>query len=93
MWITYASQNIPGSQSFDMEYFKTLEGAVQGYRNFCNEIMSDECTMTLYWCPNGPEGYEMREQAEQFRDVGCPFDYPDRIIERGPKGGVLVQNT
>lgn len=28
--------------------------------------------------------------AEEFRGMGCPFDYPSKLVQNGPRGGVRV---
>jgi len=30
------------------------------------------------------------ESAEEFRESGCPFDYPSYLVKSGPRGGVTV---
>ncbi|MEV7814242.1 hypothetical protein AB0P05_26480 [Streptomyces flaveolus] len=87
-WIMYVSQNIPGNTSFDLMRAASLEDAREQYRAYCEAVFSDDCSMTLYAYSD-----ERWAEAEDFRDTGCPFDYPDRIIERGPNGGIVLQNT
>lgn len=87
-WIMYVSQNIPCNVSFDLHRVRSLAEAREKFTQFCDAVMSDNCTGTLYWYTD-----DAWSEAEDFRDIGCPFDYPDRIIERGPRNGVLVQNT
>jgi hypothetical protein len=91
-WIGYTSQNIPGNQSFDLGFYMSLTEAKDAYVNFCKAVGTDECTMTLY-STVGDDVEWMVERAREFADVGCPFDYPDRIIERGPLGGVRINQT
>jgi hypothetical protein len=49
---------------------------------------SDNVSATLYAYSD-----EAWAEAEDFRRVGCPFDYPDRLLELGPRGGVKVTRT
>lgn len=86
-WVTYVSQNIPGNQSFQMEFCGTLSEAKDIYVRFCDDVGSDDCTMTVYHIG---DNQELIDSAIEFENVGCPFDYADRIIARGPKGGVLI---
>jgi hypothetical protein len=87
-WIMYVSQNIPGNISFDLMRAASLEDAREQYRAYCEAVFSDDCSMTLY-----PYSEEDWAEAEDFRDTGCPFDYPSKVIERGPKGGLRVINA
>lgn len=87
-WIMYVSQNFPGNISFDLEQAMSLPHARAIFQDFCRAVGTDECSATLY-----AHTAEAWESAEEFRDTGCPFGYPDRIIERGPRGGIRVMNT
>jgi hypothetical protein len=91
-WISYTSQNIPGNQSFQLGFHSSLFEAKLEYQSYCRGVGTDECTMTLYSTKGDSEGC-MIQAARDFADVGCPFDYPDRIIERGPMGGVRINQT
>lgn len=84
-YITYVSQDMPGNRSFDLERVTSLEAAKDTYRAFCEAVGADECTASLY-------GYSEEDwaSAEDFRNTGIPFDYPWKLIERGPRGGVRV---
>jgi len=92
-WISYTSQIMPGNQSFELEFHASLADAETAYEAFCYGVGTDECYSTLYAVPQDDRGPEMIESAKEFEDVGCPFDYPDRIIERGPRGGVVRSRT
>jgi hypothetical protein len=87
-WIMYVQQNIPGNVSFDLVRVQSLDAARVAFGDFCRAVYSDECSATLY-----PYSDEDWAEAESFRDTGCPFDYPSRIIERGPMGGIKVVNA
>ena len=87
-WIIYLSQNIPGNQSFDLQRATSIRDAQSRFEAFCYSVMSDDCVATLYAYSD-----EAWAEALDFRDVGCPFDYPDRLIERGARGGVKVSRT
>ncbi|MGA4923251.1 hypothetical protein, partial [Bacillus subtilis] len=86
-WISYTQQNLPGNQSFQLGFHSSLDEAKLEYASFCKGVYSDECSMTLYWCGRPGLRENMIAQAKDFEEVGCPFDYPDRVIERGPRGG------
>ena len=87
-WIMYVSQNIPGNTSFTLERVPSLLSAILEYENYCMAVGTDECSATLYAYSD-----DAWKDAEDFRGTGCPLDYPSRIIERGPMGGIRVQNT
>jgi hypothetical protein len=44
------------------------------------------CSGTLY-----PYSTEDWASAEEYREVGCPFDYPSKVVKNGPRGGVRVE--
>lgn len=91
-WIGYTSQSIPGNPSFELGFYTSLDEAKEALLDFCKGVYSDECSMTLYGTPSvWKERKEMIESAKDFKGVGCPFDYPDRIITRGPRGGIKIE--
>lgn len=87
-WISYTAQNIPGNVSSDLDRHPSLESARDAYRAYCRAVGTDDADMRLY-----PYSAEDWASAEELRDAGCPFDYPSRIIERGPLGGVVTSRT
>jgi hypothetical protein len=87
-WIAYTQQNIPGNPSFELSRHTSLADAVQHVADYGDAVMYDDCSATLYAYSD-----ERWEQAQRFADAGCPFDYPDRLIERGPRGGWRVERT
>ncbi len=87
-WIMYTMQHMPGNVFSDLKRVDSLSEAVAEYDYFCKAVGTDDCSSTLY-----AYSEEAWESAEEFRNSGCPFDYPDRIIERGPNGGIRVNNT
>lgn len=91
-WISYTQQNIPGNQSFELTFHASLDEVRIEFENFCCDVDTDDCSMTLYNVDH-PDGQNMIELANEFADVGCPFDYPDKIVERGPRGGIRFVNT
>lgn len=90
-WICYTSQNAFGGSEM-LTFHTSLKEAVSEYKNYCEGVGTNSCTMTLYYTHKAHEG-RMVDSALEFEGVGCPFDYPDRMIERGPRGGVKVVNT
>lgn len=84
-WIMYLSQNIPGSLSFDLQRATSIRDAQDQFSTFCREVYSEDCHAFLYAYSD-----EAWAEAEDFRGVGCPFDHPDRLIERSRTGAVKV---
>lgn len=89
-WIGYTQQHIPGNQSFTLGFYSSLNEAKDAYVAFCEGVGSDNCSMTLYYTGKDDSMFTLAKEYEPF---GCPFDYPDRLIERGPRGGVRISNT
>lgn len=87
-WISYTQQNIPGNHSFKLSFLSNLAQAREEFEEFCEEVGTEECSMSLY-ATNGDEGEGgMIHAAKEFDGVGCPFDYPDKMVERGTRGGI-----
>lgn len=87
-WIIYLQQNIPGNISFTLDRVASIDAAKDAFREFCYDVYSDDCSASVYAYSD-----EAWAEAEDFRDVGCPLDYPDFTIGRGPRGGVRVEST
>ncbi len=93
-WVSYTMQNIPGNILSDVNFHYSLTDALEAYVDYCRAVGTDECSMSLYGLPEDADArVEMIEQAEDFEPYGCPFDYPSKIIERGPRGGVKLINA
>lgn len=89
-WISYTSQNIPGSQSFELGFHPNLEDVKASFAEFCRAVDSTDCTSSVYFAGEDQSMYDL---AKEYEGIGCPFDYPDKMIERGPRGGIKVTNT
>lgn len=87
-WIMYIQQNIPGNLSFDVHRVDSLADAREQFAEYCAAVGSDECSATLYAYSD-----DAWKSAEEFREIGCPLDCPDRIIERGPRNGIVVNRA
>lgn len=94
-WISYTSQNIPGNQIFDLDFHSSLKEAVEAFRKYRDAVGTDECHMTLYAAVDTAmySRSEMIAHAKDFAEVGCPFDYPDRLITTGIGGGVKIEEA
>jgi hypothetical protein len=85
-WIMYLHQNgFGGGMPGELQRVRSIDEARDAFETFCREVYSDDCSATLYAYSD-----DAWSSAEDFRNVGCPFDYPDRVIERGARGGVKV---
>jgi hypothetical protein len=91
-WISYTSQNIPGNQSFELGFHANLREVQKAYEEYCEAVGTEDVSMTIYSTIGDKDG-EMVKAAKEFEGIGCPFDYPDKIIERGPHGAIKVVNT
>jgi len=85
-WISYTQAHIPGETSFKLDRHKSLSEARDAFLKFCRSSGYDNSSMMLY-------GYsdDAWMHAEDFRDVGCPLDYPQRRIIRGERDGVNLE--
>lgn len=81
-WILYSGQ-----------YHGSEEITVHSSLKECEErIRYNNKATTDYW--NGrvyPYTSENWEDAMDFKDAGCPFDYPSYLVETGVRGGVSVK--
>lgn len=87
-WISYTSANIPGEQSFRLGRHTSMADARAAYLKFCRDSGYDNSDMRLY-------GYssDAWDSAKSFEDVGCPFDYPTKMITRGPRNGIKIERN
>jgi hypothetical protein len=86
-WIVYLNQPVFGS--FDVERVESIEAAKAALVRYGNETyVYEQATATLY-----PYSTEDWAEAVEYREIGCPFDYPSKQIERGPRDGVKVTNA
>lgn len=86
-YIMYLSLNFPGETGFSLRRVTSLTQAVLEFENFkLNSGM--DASASLY-----PYSEENWAEAEEFATSGCPFDYPWKIIETGPQGGVRIINA
>lgn len=85
-WIMYLYTPMPGDTSVTLRRVTSLAAAKEELKEFeRNSGFYDSCSAALY-------GYseENWAEAEDFATSGCPFDYPAKLIERGPRGGIKV---
>lgn len=85
-WIMYLHTPMPGDTSVTLRRVVSLDMAVVELLKFeKNSGFGDSCTATLYRYSE-----EEWEDAEEFATSGYPFDYPSKVIERGPRGGIKI---
>ncbi len=84
LWIGYFHQNAYGGPG-ELMRFTSLHTAIAVYREICEALGSTDCSMSLY--AYSDDAWEL---AGEFDGIGCPFDHPDRLIERGPHNGVVL---
>lgn len=93
-WIMYLHDPLG---SFDVERVENLEdakvalieyGRATGFYQDLQTNGNYGCTGSLY-----PYSEEDWDEALRFKDVGCPFDYPSKLVENGPRGGVRITNA
>jgi len=82
-WIVYMQMNFPGNPSFDLTRVRSLREAENLLRGFSKTVMSDDVSASVYTYSDADWS-----EAERFLGVGCPLDYPDYVLEVGPRGGV-----
>ncbi len=87
-WIMYAHQPY-GMQfgSFELTRHASLKDCADRMR-YNESATSGDWSASLY-------AYSDKSwaEAEEYREIGCPFDYPAKLIERGPRGGMRVTNA
>lgn len=88
-WILYVWQAVPGGGGDDPQRVESLSEARDTADQFGMDMggITNVCG-TLY-----PYSEEDWASAEEFRGIGCPFDYPTKVIEMGPRGGVRITNA
>jgi hypothetical protein len=86
-WIVYAQQIMPGNQSFRVTCHESLEWCKESFRRFSDAIGTDDVSASLYAYSD-----EAWQAAREFEGIGCPLDYPDRQIDRGPRGALVISN-
>lgn len=93
-WIMYLHNPIGG---FDVQRVASLEeskaalidyGKATGFYQNLTVYGDYGPTGTLY-----PYSEENWKSAEEFRESGCPFGYPSKMVKSGPRGGVRVTNA
>lgn len=87
-WIMYAQQSGPAGMFPRVTCHESLDWCLDSLKKYARDVHTDNVSASLYAYDD-----ESWRQARNFQDVGCPFDYPDKLIERGPKGAFRVTNA
>jgi hypothetical protein len=86
-YIVYLHQPFPGA--FDIDRCTSIADAKRKLEQYGNDTCTYElATATLYAYSD-----EDWAEAEEHATIGCPFDYPWKVIEWGPRGGMKVVNA
>jgi hypothetical protein len=84
-WIMYAHQDNYGGQSFRVTAHESLQWCKASLEEFSRALMEENVSATLYAYSD-----EAWRSAREYEDIGCPFDYPDYVIKRGPRGAFTI---
>lgn len=88
-WIMYLHTPMPGDMSVTLRRVTSLAAAKDEVRRFERHTgFYDSCSASLYAYSD-----EDWAEAEEYATIGNPFDYPWKLIERGPRGGMKVVNA
>ena len=84
-WIAYESDDrFPGVPM--LKRFASLVSASDSLRETRETMGTDRVSSLLYAYSD-----DAWESAKDFEEVGIPFDYPDRRLSIGPRGGVKIE--
>ncbi|MFJ2176417.1 hypothetical protein ACIOHE_26440 [Streptomyces sp. NPDC087851] len=93
-WIMYLHDPLGG---FDVQRVTSLDaaraalieyGRNTGFNQDLQVTGEYGCSGSLY-----PYTEENWASAMEYRDAGCPFDCPSKLVENGPRGGVRITNA
>lgn len=85
-WIMYLHQ--PHSD-FDLVRVRSLEEAKIELEAWSRSVFAyEQASATLY-----PYSMEDWAEAVEYREIGCPFNYPSKRITFGPRDGLVVENA
>lgn len=85
-WIVYLHHPQGG---FGIDRALSLRDAEEILRRYSRDtFVYEQATASLY-----PYSEEDWEEAKEYEEIGCPFDYPSKVLSFGPKGGIKVENA
>ena len=93
-WIVYLRHPIGG---FSLVRVTSLEAAKDALAEFSreNRLYYDLQTNGEYGARGELYPYTLDDwiEAENMREIGVPFDFPDAWIKQGPRGGVRIEKA
>lgn len=93
-WIMYLHNPLGG---FDVERHTTLTDTKQALIEYGRNtgFYQDLQVGGQYGCSGSLYPYTEQNWADalEFKTSGCPFDYPSKLVENGPRGGVRITNA
>lgn len=93
-WIMYLHSPLNG---FDVQRVTSLDEAKSALIEYGKVTgFHQNLTVNGDYGPAGslyPYSVEDWAEAEDFREVGNPFDYPCKLVQSGPRGGVRITDA
>jgi hypothetical protein len=86
MIIAYFYSGFPGEFG-ELKQFTSLTQVKNAFREFKRHSWVTDHPSGSVYCGMSEEDWQ---DALEFENVGCPFDYPSYILELGPRGGVKL---
>jgi hypothetical protein len=84
-YIMYIHYSMGG---FDLKQAASLSEVRQLLRNVRRNSGDENVSASLY-----PWSEEDWSSALEYATIGCPFDYPWKVVESGKRGGVVISNA
>jgi hypothetical protein len=73
---------------FELATAYSIDDAKALLLRYAQDTYTNNPTASLY-----PYSEEDWEGAVEYENIGCPFDYPQYLLEIGPRGGVKVEKA
>lgn len=93
-WIVYLEHPMGG---FELDRATSLDHAGRQLVAYCEATgyYADLQVNGNYGCTASLHPYTEEDwaEAEEYGDIGCPFDYPSKLVRRGPRGGTVIENA
>ncbi|MFD8018903.1 hypothetical protein ACFV6G_00500 [Streptomyces lavendulae] len=85
-WIVYMYRGEEFSSEFGLVTAENGREAREALKEYVGAGTSPEASASLY--PYTPEDWV---QAQEFKNAGCPFNYPSKLIVRGARGSFRIE--
>ena len=94
-WIMYTHNPLGGFQVYRVRNLEMAKLTLVEYCEATGFYHDPQITTGGYGCSGSLYVYSDEDWAEalEYAEIGCPFDYPSKLVERGPRGGVKVSNA